>query len=220
MKPVRILVADDHALVRRGIRTLLENQPGWKVCAEASTGREAIEQAEQTKPDVVVLDVSMPELNGLDATPAILKTSPQTRVLILTMHNTHEIMERVLRAGARGFVLKSDAERDLVTAIEALADDKPFYTSSLSEMMLENFLSTGIEERVAQEESLDGRITTREREIVQLLVEGKSNKEVGCELGISTRTVESHRAKILRKLHCHSFSELVRYAIRHKMVDA
>ncbi|PYV20484.1 MAG: DNA-binding response regulator [Acidobacteria bacterium] len=216
MSAFRIVVADDHVFVRRGIRTLLESR-GWNVLAEASTGREAIERVEELKPDIVVLDISMPDLNGLDATPQILKIAPQTRVLILTMHNTQEVMERVLKAGARGCILKSDAERDLLTAVEALMNNQTFYTSMLSEIMLDNFLHKG--ERPIEEKSVDEQLTSREREILQLLVEGKSNKEVASKLEISTRTVESHRANIIRKLHCHSFSDLVRYAIRNKIVE-
>jgi DNA-binding NarL/FixJ family response regulator len=218
MRPIRILVADDHVLLRRGIRTLLESQPDWNVCGEVSTGREAIEQARELKPDVVVLDVTMPELNGVDATPLILKNAPQAKVLMLTMHNAPEITQRAVKAGARGYILKSDTERDLIAAVEALMQGKTFYTSVVSEMILENFVNNGSQE--IPEEAPGARLTPREREIIQLLVEGKSNKEVAGELDISVRTVESHRAKLVRKLQCHSFSELVRYAIRNKIVEA
>ena len=216
MRQVRILIADDHVLLRRGIRTLLESHPGWTVCGEASNGREAVEQAKELHPDIVVLDITMPQLNGVDATPLILKASPETKVLILTMHSAQEITQRAVRAGARGYILKSDTERDLITAVEALMEDQTFYTSSVSEMILENLSSDGTP--VAEEPM--ARVTPREREIIQLLVEGKSNKEVANQLGISVRTVESHRATIIRKLHCHSFSELVRYAIRNKIIEA
>lgn len=215
MKNVRILIADDHAILRRGIRNLLEAHPGWTVCGEASTGREAVEQAKELRPDIVVLDITMPLLNGVDATPLILKAAPETRVLILTMHSAHEVTQRAVRAGARGYILKSDTERDLVAAIEALMEDKTFYTPAVSEVILEG-LADGAP---AAEEPL-ARVTPREREIIQLLVEGKSNKEVANQLGISVRTVESHRATVIRKLHCHSFSELVRYAIRNKIIEA
>ncbi|HLW80283.1 MAG TPA: response regulator transcription factor [Terriglobia bacterium] len=217
MSQVRILLADDHALVRRGIRTLLESEPGWTVCGEASTGLEAVQQAEELKPDIVVLDITMPHLNGVEATPLILKGAPNAKVLILTMHNAHEITQRAVRAGARGYILKSDTERDLVAAVAALIEDKTFYTSAVSEIILETFAANGTP--AASEEPM-ARVTRREREIIQLLVEGKSNKEVANQLGISVRTVESHRATIIRKLHCHSFSELVRYAIRNKLIDA
>ena len=216
MRQVRILIADDHVLLRRGIRTLLESHPGWTVCGEASNGREAVEQAKELHPDIVVLDITMPQLNGVDATPLILKASPETKVLILTMHSAQEITQRAVRAGARGYILKSDTERDLIAAVEALMEDQTFYTSSVSEMILENLSSDGTP---ATEEPM-ARVTPREREIIQLLVEGKSNKEVANQLGISVRTVESHRATIIRKLHCHSFSELVRYAIRNKIIEA
>ena len=217
MKQVRILIADDHALLRRGIRTLLEGHTGWTVCGEASNGREAVEQAKELQPDIVVLDITMPQLNGVDATPLILKGAPDSKVLILTMHNAHEITQRAVRAGARGYILKSDTERDLVAAVEALIQDQTFYTSAVSEVILEGLAVDGT--AAAAEEPL-ARVTPREREIIQLLVEGKSNKEVANQLGISVRTVESHRATIIRKLHCHSFSELVRYAIRNKIIEA
>ena len=216
MRQVRILVADDHVLLRRGIRTLLESHPGWTVCGEASNGREAVDQAKELHPDIVVLDITMPQLNGVDATPLILKAAPETKVLILTMHSAHEITQRAVRAGARGYILKSDTERDLIAAVEALMEDQTFYTGSVSEMILESLSSDGTP---AAAEPM-ARVTPREREIIQLLVEGKSNKEVANQLGISVRTVESHRATIIRKLHCHSFSELVRYAIRNKIIEA
>jgi DNA-binding NarL/FixJ family response regulator len=215
MKRIRILIADDHAIVRRGLRTLLETQTGWEVCAEASNGREAVERAEQFKPDVAVLDISMPELNGLDAARRILKTSPQTEVLILTMHQSEEAVAEVLKAGARGYVLKSDADQNLVAAVEALAQHKPFLSSNVTDIVLSDYLNG----RVDPFGESRNRITSREREIIQLLAEGKSNKEVASVLDISTRTVETHRAHIMHKLGLTSFGDLVRYAVRNNIVQ-
>ncbi len=216
MDGVKILVADDHEVVRRGVRTLLEAHPGWKVAGEASTGREAVEMAREIEPDVVVLDLSMPELNGLEATRQILKFVPKTQVLILTMHESVQVMREVLQAGARGYVLKSDAGRHLVGAVEALHQNKTFFTSKVSQLVLDGFLQSA---ESAESLPSRGRLTPREREIVQLLAEGKSNKEVGTSLGISTKTAETHRTNIMRKLDLHSISDLVRYAIRNKIVE-
>ncbi len=216
MSPVRILVADDHEVVRRGLRTLLEAQPDLQVCAEAATGREAVEKAKECKPDLVVMDIGMPELNGLEATRKVLRVLPQTEVLILTMHESEQVVREVLAAGARGYVLKSDAARDLVTAVKALRQHKPFFTSRVAELVLKGYLS-GVQ--AGDEEPSLPSLTPREREIVQLLAEGKSNKEVAVALAISVKTVEAHRANIMRKLNLHSISELVHYAIRNKIVE-
>ncbi|MBI2821008.1 MAG: response regulator transcription factor [Acidobacteria bacterium] len=217
MKKVRILVADDHEVVRHGIRVLLEAEPGWDVCATAVTGREAVRKAEELKPDVVVMDISMPELNGLEATRQIVKLVPRTEVLILTMHDSEDLVREVLDAGARGYVLKSDAGRNLVAAVNALCQHKPFFTSKVSELVLQGYLKRG--SRPAAKELPRSRLTPREREIVQLLSEGKSNKEIAVALGISVKTAETHRANIMNKLGLHSVTDLVRYAVRNKMVE-
>lgn len=215
MKTVRILVADDHEVVRRGVCSLLETHPGWTVVGEATTGRDAVKKAEKLKPDVVVLDYSMPELNGLEATRQILKAVPQAEVLVLTMHDSEQVTRHVLAAGARGYVLKSDAVRNLIAAVEALCAHKPFLTSAVSEMVFQDFLKSS-----GSEDSLPGdRLTQREREIVQLLAEGKSNKEVASILGISIKTAETHRRNVLGKLNLHSISDLVHYAIRNKIIE-
>src|SRR5207249_337805 len=206
MRTVRILIADDHAIVRRGLRALVESQQGWEVCAEASNGRDAVESVEQFKPDIAIVDIGMPELNGLDAARQILKSSPQAEVLILTMHQSEEVVAEVLGAGARGYVLKSDADQNLVAAIDALLQHKPFLSSNVTEIILSDYLNGRIE---ATSESRS-RITAREREIIQLLAEGKSNKEAASALEISTRTVETHRAHIMHKLGLVSFGDLVR----------
>ena len=211
----RILLADDHAIVRRGLRALVESQSGWEVCAEAVNGREAVDKTTQFKPDVAILDIGMPELNGLEATRQIVKTSPQTEVLILTMHQSEEVVREVLKAGARGYVLKSDADQDLVAAVEMLLEHKPFLTPNVTDVVLSRYLS--IHDQL--DSQLQPRLTGREREIIQLLSEGKSNKEAAAALDISTRTVETHRATIMHKLGISSLSDLVRYAIRNKMVE-
>lgn len=213
MTPLRILVADDHAVVRRGVRALLENQTDWQVCGEASTGREAIEQTRLLDPDIVVLDLSMPELNGLDATRRILRESPRTQVLVLTMHHSEELAHQVMQAGARGYVLKSDADRELVAAVDSLQRRRPFLTPNLGSPPAGGAESAPVEGEW-------GDLTPREREIVQLVAEGRSSKEVAALLGISIKTVESHRTNVMRKLRIRSVSQLVRYAVRNGIVQA
>ena len=218
MKGVRVLVADDHEVVRRGLASLLREQPGWEVCGEAVTGREAVEKVKKLKPNVAVLDISMPELNGLDATRQILKSVPKTEVLILTMHDSEYLIREVLNAGAHGYVLKSDAGRDLVAAVDALHHHKPFFTSKVSRMVLEGYLKHD-RARAAGPAGDRSSLTPREREILQLLAEGKSNKEVASTLEVSVKTVETHRTNIMHKLDMHSLSDLVRYAIRNKIIQ-
>jgi DNA-binding NarL/FixJ family response regulator len=213
--PLRILVVDDHAVVRRGVRSLLESHEGWEVCGEATTGREAVEQTRRLRPDVVVMDLSLPELNGLDATRQILKDAPDTEVLVLTMHHSEELARDVLQAGARGYVLKSDADENLITAVESLRQHKPFLTSAVTEFVLDDYVRHGD----AQHDLGPVAVTAREREIIQLVAEGQSNKEAASTLGISVKTIEAHRANIMRKLHLRSVSDLVRYAIRNKIVQ-
>ena len=213
MSALRILVADDHEIVRRGVRVLLEARPGWRICDEAVEGRAAVEKAGRLKPDVVILDIGMPVLNGLEAARQIRKNSPRSEVLILTMHESEQVVREVLTAGARGYVLKSDAGRDLVSAVEALSRHETFFTSSVAEYVLQSFLDA----REGQQDS--SAVTPREREVIQLLAEGRGNKEVAATLGISVRTAETHRTNIMRKLECHSFSDLVRYAIRNNIIS-
>ena len=216
MTPLRILIVDDHAVVRRGVRALLESQPGWEVAGEATTGREAIQLAKRLHPDVVVMDLSLPELNGLDAMRQLLKESPRSEVLVLTMHHSEELARDVLQAGARGYVLKSDADENLVAAIQSLSQHKPFLTSTVTELVLDDYLRRGDEDASLAHAA----VTSRERELIQLLAEGKSNKEAASALGISVKTVEAHRANLMRKLRLRSVSELVRYAIRNNIVEA
>ena len=216
MSTFRILVADDHEVVRKGLVALLQAQPEWQVCGEAGEGREAVEKTQQLKPDVVILDIGMPNLNGLEATRQILKVNPQARVLILTLHDSDQVVREGLDAGARGFLLKSDAARDLVAAVEALRRDKTYFTSKVAAMVLEGYLKGGKPGAIITPGR--NRLTPREREIVQLLAEGKSTKEVAVALGLSVKTAETHRSNIMRKLQLHSVSDLVLYAVRNNIV--
>jgi DNA-binding NarL/FixJ family response regulator len=213
---LNILLADDHDVVRRGLRDLLEERADWIVCAEARDGRSAVELAREHKPDVVVIDLLMPELNGLEATRQIRKALPDTEVLIFSMHETDELVHEAIAAGARGYVVKSDTPMQIVAAVAALANHKAFFTPTVSEALLDSYLHTALTtERTADPKGL----SSREREIVQLLAEGKSNKEIAATLFISVRTVETHRATIMKKLEIGSIVELVRYAVRNKLIE-
>lgn len=216
--PLRILLVDDHEVVRRGLSVLLRAKPDWEVCGEASNGREAVEKALKLNPDVVILDVGMPNLNGLEATRQIVKAKPEIRILILTLHDSDTLVQEVLNAGARGFLLKSDAARDLVTAVEALKNNKTYFTPKVASMVLEGYLHRKDPNNV-NEASSRAKLTPREREIVQLLAEGKSSREVADALGLSVKTAETHRANIMRKLNLHSVSDLVLYAVRNNIVQ-
>ncbi|HXN20663.1 MAG TPA: response regulator transcription factor [Candidatus Binatus sp.] len=217
MKTLRILIADDHDLMRRGVKALLQPHAGWEIVGEAHTGREAVSKAEELKPDVVILDISMPDLNGVDAAKRIRKASPDTEVLILSVHYSDQLIRDILEAGVRGYIVKSDSDRDLVIAVETLANHKPFFTPRATEVMLTNF-NEG-KTKADPPETLRDRLTSREREIVQLLAEGKSSKEVASSLNISVKTAETHRANIMRKLQLHTVSELVRYAVRNQIIE-
>jgi len=213
MAPLRILVADDHQVVRTGLRALLESKAGWQVCAEAANGREAVEKAGELQPDVAILDIGMPLLNGVDATRQIRKVSPLTEILILTMHDSEHMIQSVLDAGAHGYILKDDADRNLLAAVESLRKHKPYLSSRVSAAAAMTQPSTDGIERPAR------RLTPREREIVQLLAEGKSNKEIATYLNISVKTAETHRANIMLKMNFHSVTELVRYAVKNKIIQ-
>jgi DNA-binding NarL/FixJ family response regulator len=217
---LRILIADDHEVARRGIRAVLENHPGWAVCGEAKDGRESVELAAATKPDLVLLDIGMPNLNGLEAARQILTILPDVAILILTMHDSDNVVREVLRAGARGYLLKSDAGRDLVAAVEALQNQRTFFTTRVSQMVLDGFLdrekSGGI---VKTDDSTTEVLTSREREVIQLLAEGKTSKEVAVALNLSVKTAETHRTNLMRKLDLHSVADLTRYAVRNGIVQ-
>lgn len=212
---MRILLADDHDVVRRGLRQLLEDHEGWTICGEATTGRQAVDMARELMPHVVILDLTMPGLNGLEATRQIRKELPSTQVLVFTMHESEQLVREVLAAGAKGYLLKSDAARHIVSAVEALAQGKPYFNLNVSAALLEAFLR-GIH---SERESLADPLTAREREIIQLLAEGKSNKQIATLLAISLKTVETHRAAIMRKLDAHSVVDIVRYAMRNNITS-
>jgi DNA-binding NarL/FixJ family response regulator len=217
VKRLRILLADDHGLVRRGAREVLNGRPGWRVVGEATNGREAVQKAIELKPDVAVIDIGMPELDGVEAARQIGEAVPGTKVLVLTMHESDQMVRRALDAGARGFLLKSDLTDSLIKAVKAVADGKRFLAPKVSEIVLDGFLKARSHHQ--QEDRAGTRTTPRENEIVRLLAEGKVNKEIAALLGISVRTVETHRSKINLKLGLHSLAELIHYAMRHGIVQ-
>jgi DNA-binding NarL/FixJ family response regulator len=219
MGAIRILLADDHDLMRRGLKALLESHPGWQVCGEAHTGWEAVKKAAELRPNIAIVDITMPELNGLEAARRIRKASSHTEVLIFSMHYSDQLIRDVLDAGVRGYLVKSDSDRDLVGAIEALSKHKPFFTPRATELILNNFgHRPGEAEQTPAEPPLE-RPTAREREIIQLLAEGKTTKEAAAALGISVKTAETHRANVMRKLQIHSVTNLVRYAVRNRIIE-
>ena len=213
---LRILVVDDHSVVRRGVRSLLESHEGWEVCGDATNGRSAVEQSRRLRPDVVVMDLSLRELNGLDATRQILKDAPDIQVLVLTMHHSEELARDVLQAGARGYVMKSDADENLIRAVDSLRQHQPFLTSTVTGLVLDDYVRR---RDAAQADFMAVGVTSREREIIQLIAEGQSNKEAASTLGISVKTLEAHRGNIMRKLRFRTVSDLVRYAIRNNIVQ-
>ncbi len=215
---LRILVADDHEVVRRGLSALLQTQEGWEICAEASDGREAVEKAKQLNPDFVILDIGMPNLNGLAATRQLAQHDPNCKIIVLTVTDTDQVIREALDAGARGFVLKSDAVWDLISAIEALQRGQMFFTPRVNEMVLAAFL----EKRTAAPRGMPPKFSTltpREKEVIQLLAEGKSSKEVASFLNLSTKTAETHRSNIMRKLGFHSIRDLVLYAVKNNIIQ-
>lgn len=216
MPKLRIVVADDHALIRRGICDLLSSEPGWEVVAQAANGREAVEAVGVFKPNVLVIDLAMPEVNGLTAAREVLRAYPKVEIVLLTMHNTDQTIREVLKCGARGYVLKSDAEQDLVSAVKAVSQGKPFFTPSVADVVLKGYLRQDHGHESAKRMP---ELTTREREVVQLVAEGKGNKDVASALHVSVKTVEAHRSNINRKLSIRNTSDLVRYAVRNSIVE-
>jgi DNA-binding NarL/FixJ family response regulator len=214
-KKLRILIADDHALVRQGARVVLQARQGWRVVGEAANGREAVQKAIELKPDVAVIDIGMPELDGVEVARQIREGVPSTKVLVLTMHESDQMVKRALDAGALGYILKSDLTECLARAVKAVSEGKRFLTPKVSEIVLDGFLKTTSQRQ--QGERAGARITPREGEIIRLLAEGKANKEIAAQLGITVRTVETHRAKIMLKLDLHSLAELIHFAMRHGM---
>jgi DNA-binding NarL/FixJ family response regulator len=215
IKTIRILIADDHDIVRQGLRSLLESHKAWTICGEAATGAETIEKSKRLKPDVVILDVNMPKANGAEVTREIRQALPDTEVLVLTMDESPQVMHDLLLAGARGYVFKSDVGKDITKAVEMLSRHEHFFTSQVADVMYRTYIASGDNQRA----QVRSPLTTRQKEVVRLLAEGKSNKEAAAALNISVKTVETHRHQIMRRLHMNSFSELVRYAVREGLVS-
>jgi len=218
MASLRLLLADDHDVIRAGLRCLLESQPGWVVVAEASDGREAVAKAEETRPDVALLDIGMPALNGVEAAQQIAQSVPRTKIVMLTVHDSDEMILKVLAVGARGYLFKTDVARDLFDAIKTVHDDGTFFTSKVGEILLTSFQNKGWGTRAGA--SPIGRLTSRQREVVQLLAEGCTTKDVAASLNISLKTAEAHRFNLMHRLNCHSVAEVVRYALRNHIIEA
>jgi DNA-binding NarL/FixJ family response regulator len=215
MKVIRMLLADDHTVMRKGLRLLLDSQPGFQVVAEAATGREAVSLAEQHAPDVIVMDIAMPLLNGIEAARQITAKLPQAAIVFLSMHSDESYVLRALKAGARAYLLKDSAESDLIEAVRAVTEGKAYFSPAISKMLVEDYMRQMREQKVEDSYEL---LTTREREIVQLLAEGKNNKDVANILNLSLYTVETHRSNIFQKLNLHSGAELILYAIRKGVI--
>jgi DNA-binding NarL/FixJ family response regulator len=213
MGSLRIVVADDHDVVRRGLRDLLERQPGWEVVAEAKDGAEAVKKVIEMDPDVTILDISMPSINGLEAARQIAKSGSKTRVVVLTIYDSDDFIREMLHAGVRGCVLKSDAVRELIAAVEAVSHNKTFFTSKIAEMVPDGYLK-----KPCGTESTSARLTPRQSELLRLFAEGKTSGQAAAALGLSTKTVETHRTNIMQRLNCHSIGELVRYALRNGII--
>jgi DNA-binding NarL/FixJ family response regulator len=216
-KKLRILLADDHELVRRGVRSLLHTQRDWRVVGEAKNGPEAVMKAKELKPDIAILDIGMPEIDGLEATRQIQNAVPGSKILVLTMHESDQMVRRMLEAGATGYVLKSDLAGQLVKAVRNVSRGKRFLTQRVSEIVLLGFLRAKMDSKETDDSQV--KPTPREAEILQLLAEGKTNKQIAAQLGITVRTAETHRAKIMLKLGLHSITELIHYALRHGIVS-
>jgi RNA polymerase sigma factor (sigma-70 family) len=216
LKKIRILIADDHGIVRKGLRLQLEQHKGFEVVGEATEGREAVRMAEELAPDVVIMDIAMPNLNGIQATTQVVKKNPQIAVIILSMYSDETYLMRTLAAGAKGYLLKDSADVDLHRAVEVVAEGKPFFSPAIADTLLEDYMRQ-LQQRGLQD-SYD-LLTEREKEILQLLAEGKSNKDVASILNLSTNTVETHRTRIMQKLDLHSTAEIVLYAVRKGIIS-
>ncbi|HKW99864.1 MAG TPA: response regulator transcription factor [Bryobacteraceae bacterium] len=212
---MRILLADDHNVMRNGLRLLLERQPNLAVVGEAADGRETVRLAEALHPDVVVMDIGMPNLNGIEATRQIVGSKPETAIVILSMHSDESYVIRALKAGARAYLLKDSAEGDLIAAIHAISDGKSFFSPAISRILVEDYMRQLEQKNVEDTYEL---LTAREREILQLLAEGKTNKEAAAMLNLSVYTVETHRTHILQKLNLHNVPELILYAVRKGII--
>jgi DNA-binding NarL/FixJ family response regulator len=214
--PLRIFIADDHEVMREGTRAVIKRREGWEVCGVAGNGREAVAQAIELEPDIVILDMMMPELNGLDAAVQIKRRLPKTEILIFTGNTSDQLIRDAFGAGVKSVIHKTQAQDYLVAAIDSLSEHKPFFSDSVSEVLFSAMLDRPEKSGVTESGE---RLTAREREIMQLLAEGKSNKEVAAALNVSVRTAETHRASILRKLNLDSVASLVRYAIRNNLIE-
>jgi DNA-binding NarL/FixJ family response regulator len=213
MKARTILIADDHEVVRRGIRALLDARPEWRICGEAATGLEAVEKARKLRPDLVLLDLSMPEMNGLEAIPRIREACPGAKILVLTMHDSGEMASRVLAAGASGLVMKSDAVRDLVRAVQSVERGQPFLSPAVTKLIVGHLARSSVAGTSPRD------ISPRELEVLRLLALGRSNKEVATALDLSVKTVDAHRSNIMRKLNFRTYSDLIQFAIRHQIIE-
>jgi DNA-binding NarL/FixJ family response regulator len=215
---LRILVVDDHEIFRRGLRYLLEKHESWEVCGEAWDGRKAVEMAKQLEPDVIVMDIGMPNLNGLDATRQLMQLNPQFKVIMLTIYDNDQVIKEALDVGAKGFVLKSEAARDLVSAVEAVQNNRRFFTPRVNDLVLAGFLEK--DQAVSRGEPPNlPTLSMREREVTQLVAEGKSCKEIALLLNLSTKTVQTHRSNIMRKLSLYSLHDLIIYAIQNHIIQ-
>ncbi len=216
MNKVRILIADDHGIVRKGLRLQLEQHEEFQVVGEAADGREAVRLAEELSPDVIIMDIAMPNLNGIQATTQLVKKNPNLGVIMLSMHSDESYLTRTLTAGAKGYLLKDSADQDLYRAVQSVSEGKPFFSPSIAKTLLEDYMRQ-LQQRGLQD-SYD-LLTDREKEILQLLAEGKSNKEVAGQLNLSPSTVETHRTRIMQKLDLHSSADIVLYAVRKKIIS-
>lgn len=222
-KPVRVLIADDHPIVLHGLRYVLKSQPWILICGEVTNGREALEKTEELLPDIAIVDISMPEVNGLDVTRAIRLKHPEIEVLVLTMHFSEQVARQVVKAGARGYVLKTDPDATVLNAISHLRDHKPFLTPRVADVVLTGYVDGDVTATIKRAMAVEfpyGPLSRRERQVLQLLSEGMSNKQAASRLGVSPRTIESHRMHVMHKLRLSSFSDMVRYAVRNNMVEA
>lgn len=213
MRALRIVICDDHAVVRHGIRALLESQPGWSVVGEATRGSEAVKLARRLKPDICIFDYSMPDMTGLEASEVLLEESPEIRILILSMHDSENIIEKAFSVGVYGYVLKSDADRDVVEAVRALSEKKPFFTSAAGAYVLRKMRGN------QKQNPSRSNLSLRERQIIKQVAEGRSNKQIAASLHLSVRTVETHRANLVKKLGLNSLPALIKYAIRNKLTE-
>jgi two-component system response regulator NreC len=216
VKKIRVLLADDHGVVRKGLRFLLESERDLEVVGESSDGRQAVQDAETLRPDVIVMDIAMPRLNGIEATSQIVKRSPDSSVIVLSMHSDEEYLVRALTAGAKGYLLKDSAESDLVSAVRSVSGGRPFFSPSIASTLLENYVQQLQQRGLSDSYHL---LSDREKEVLQLLAEGKTNKEVATVLNLSTHTVETHRTHLMQKLNLHNTAEIVLYAVRKKIIS-